>query len=183
MGFQPVGPAPPEWAPPAPDDSFRFCPGCGSEVVASDSFCRRCGRGLGAASPSAPYTTKKEASHWARNLVVGLVLLLLFLLLFPLPIPFNTQFETYAVNPQAAPLGLPGSLSISGSWHTNNGGSVALAIVNGNDSTVYSADASSGSFSLGFAGEPYKIEAYSVFPETVTVNGTAWSPLLNVGLP
>lgn len=100
-----------------------------------------------------------------------------------MPIPYTDSFQSYLVNPQASPLGFPASVSISGSWSTATGNSVSLEILASNGSAAYRADASSGSFSLSFAGEPYTIEAYSVLPETVTVTGTSWSPIVNVGVP
>lgn len=125
-------------------------------------------------------------NHTARKVITAVVLvfLILFLLMIiPLPLPFSTTLETNGLTIAHSVLGSADGVSISGSWSTADGGSVSLAIINGNGATVYSADASSGSFSFNATDPPYTAGAYSILPETVQISGTDWSPLIQVGLP
>ncbi len=176
--------------------SPALCTHCGSAVTSGAMFCAHCGTGLGATPssggpttswpvvlPSRPKKPPKSTARQVATAVAVLVVVLLLLMLVPLPLPYQDQFQTWAFQPAYSPLGLPNSVSVSGSWSTNGGGSVAFAIVDLHGKTVYAATGSSGSFSLNWSGQPYAVAAYALFPTTVTVSGTSWSPLINVGLP
>jgi hypothetical protein len=115
--------------------------------------------------------------------VAVIVVIVILLMLIPLPLPFSTTLNTNGLNPAHAQIGSTDSVSISGSWSTTDGGSVTFAIVSDSGNTVYSADASSGSFSFNASNPPYTAGAYSVLPETVQISGTSWGPLIPVGLP
>ncbi len=115
---------------------------------------------------------------------MGVIILIVFLLMVvPLPLQFNTTLQTNGLNPAHAQIGTADSVSISGTWSTTNGGSVTFAIVSGSGATVYSADASSGTFSFNASNPPYTVGAYSILPESVQISGTSWSPMIAVGLP
>jgi hypothetical protein len=112
-----------------------------------------------------------------------IVLVILLLMLLPLPLQYSTTLQSSVVSPSYSQIGAANCISISGSWSTTNGGSVTFIVVDNSGGTVYSSDASSGSFSMNASNQPYMVAAMSLFPETVQVSGTCWGPLIQVGLP
>jgi hypothetical protein len=155
--------------------------GAETDAVTSNSY-----GGEGLFGRQQPSRFEPPGSHAARNVgiaVIVVILILFLLMVIPLPIPFSTTVETNALTIAHSEIGSSNCISISGSWSTADGGSVSFAIVSGSGTTVYSADASSGTFSFNATDPPYTVGAYSVLPETVEISGTSWSPLIPVGLP
>jgi hypothetical protein len=111
------------------------------------------------------------------------VIILLLLMFIPLPLPYNATLQTNILNLAHSQIGSTDSISVSGSWSTTDGGSVTFTIVSANGSTAYTADASSGSFSFGETDPPYTVGVYALLPETVTISGISWGPLIPIGVP
>lgn len=116
-------------------------------------------------------------------ILVGIFLLVLLLMIVPLPLPYSTTLESSAITPNGSQVGSSDCVSISGSWSTTDGGSVTLVILDGKSAPVYTADASSGTFSFNASSPPYMVTAVSILPEVVDVSGVCWGPLISVGLP
>ncbi len=125
---------------------------------------------------------KSSAGRTAAKVVGVIVLILLLLALVPLPLQFSTTMQSYAVNPSYSTIA-SNCVSVSGSWSTSSGDSVTFAIENSAGTVLYTADAASGSFSFSGGSGPFVAGAYSLLPESVSVSGTCWWPVLNVGLP
>lgn len=181
-----ASPPPPPAVSPIPEGQERYEASANTDSRGSDSLAARneeeesdrresVSRSYASSRPSAGRTLGK--------IVAAIAVVILFLMLVPLPLPFNTTLQSYAVDVSRSQLASSNCVSVSGSWSTSNGGSVTFAIVNATGTVVYSADASSGSFSFGGFSGPYMAGAYSILPETVQVSGTCWDPVMNIGLP
>lgn len=139
-----------------------------------------------ARTPPSSYRDPDERPNSGRSagkIAAAVIVVFLLLLALPVPLPFGTTLAPNALNISYSQLGSSNCVSISGSWSTTDGGSVSFLIINSANSTMYSADASSGSFSFGGFDGPYVAGAYSLLPETVQVSGICWAPVLNIGLP
>jgi hypothetical protein len=132
---------------------------------------------------SARSSANSHAGRTFAKVVIAIIVIVILLMVIPLPLPYNATLQSYALDVSRSQLASSSCVSISGSWSTNNGGSVTLGIIDSSGNSVYSADASSGSFSFSASNGPYMVGAYSLLPETVQVSGTCWGPLINVGLP
>jgi len=187
-----------------------FCEECGAAIRPGAMFCRSCGamleeqvrsssRGAKGTNEQYPDSGRDRTATSRQTVIIPqqdgrvarkiatvvavIVVAIILLMVVPLPIPWSVTLESSAVSPNGATIGDTDGISLSGSWSTTDGGSVTLVILNGHGLTVYSADASSGSFSLNASDPPYVATALSIFPETVQISGTCWAPIIPVGLP
>jgi DNA-directed RNA polymerase subunit RPC12/RpoP len=122
-----------------------------------------------------------STSHAARNIgivIAVIVIVVLVLYLVPLPQSFSTTLDSSVVTPTGSELTFPQGSQVSGSWQTGDGGSVTLVILNGSGHDVYTADAVSGTFTFSANDPPYVVTAVSLLPETVSISGTFWAPIL-----
>jgi len=73
----------------------------------------------------------------------------------------------------------PNGAHVTGSFATTDGDSVTFEILDSNHNTVYSADASTGSFSFTASSPPYTFEAVTfLLSHTVDVTGSYSAPIL-----
>jgi hypothetical protein len=114
--------------------------------------------------------------------IVVVVILLLFLML-PLPLSFNRTLVTNGVNPVQSQITTIDSAWISGTWSTSGAGSTTLAIESADGAVAYNDSVGFGTFSFYAPDAPYTAIVYSTQPVTVQISGSAWGPLIPVGLP
>lgn len=110
--------------------------------------------------------------------MVVVVIAIVILFVVPIPRSFSAQLSSSVGGGGRDTLSFPTGSQVSGSWTTNNGGSVTLTITDSSGGTVYSSDSSGGSFSFTASSPPYGVSAASIFAETVSVTGTYSTPLL-----
>lgn len=114
-------------------------------------------------------------------IVVVVVIVVLLVVLFGVPISTSyseTLTATYSTD-GVATFSPPSGAHVSGSFSTTDGDSVTFEILDSNHNTVYSADASSGSFTFAASSPPYTFEAITtILSHTVDVTGHYTAPLL-----
>jgi hypothetical protein len=124
----------------------------------------------------------KAKRPYAKVAAVILIIVLLLLML-PLPLPFDRTLPTDGLQPVRAQLSTIDCLWLSGTWSTVGGGSTTLAIVSADGSVAYNDSLGFGTFSFYAPDAPYTAIVYSTAPVTVQISGTAWGPLIPIGLP
>jgi hypothetical protein len=124
----------------------------------------------------------KAKRPWGKVLVVILIILLLLILL-PLPLPFNRTLVASGVSPVRASLTSIDSVWLSGTWSTVGTDAVTLNIISADGAVVYNSTVGFGTFSFYAPDAPYTAVIYTSYPVTVQIGGTAWGPLIAVGLP
>jgi len=116
--------------------------------------------------------------------VIGVILIvLLVLLILPLPLPFSRTIVTNGLSPARSQISSIDCLWLSGTWSTEGVGTATLAIVSAHGTVAYNNSLGFGTFSFYAPDAPYTAVIYSMYPVTVQVSGTAWGPLIPVGLP
>lgn len=106
------------------------------------------------------------------------MVLLLILALVPIPHSFSGTLASTLFIPARQSLTFPDGSSVSFSWSTTNGGSVAFDLVNSAGTTIYSETAPSGSYSFTSDGNAYLFESTALTTETVHFSGTYSIPLI-----
>jgi hypothetical protein len=138
---------------------------------------------LAAPAPAAPAPAPPKRSHPVRNVVVIVVVVVVVVLVALLAIPISTPYSysvtaTYSTN-GVATLSPPSGAKVSGTFTTTDGDSVTFEILDSGHSTVYSDDASYGSFSFTASNPPYTFEAITtILSHTVDISGHYTAPLL-----
>lgn len=110
--------------------------------------------------------------------VAVVVILLVILALVPIPHSFSGTLASTLLIPARQSLTFPDGSSVSFSWSTTNGGSVAFDLVNSAGTTVYSETAPSGSYTFTADGSAYLFESAALVSETVQFSGTYSIPLI-----
>ena len=103
---------------------------------------------------------------------------LISLALVPIPHSFSGSLSSALIILSEQSLTFPDGSSVSFSWSTTNGDTVAFDLVNSAGTTVYSETASSGSYSFVANGNAYLFEARSIASATVQFSGTYSIPLI-----
>lgn len=133
--------------------------------------------------PPAPESAPPKRRHLARNLVVIVVVVVVVVLVALLAIPISTSYSyavtaTFSTN-GVATLSPPSGAKVSGTFTTTDGDPVTFEILDSGHSTVYSADASYGTFSFTASDPPYTFEAITtILSHTVDVSGHYTAPIL-----
>jgi hypothetical protein len=116
--------------------------------------------------------------------VVGVIVIIaLLLVVLPLPLPFSRTLVTNGQTPARGQLSAIDCLWLSGTWSTTGPGTTTLVIVSADGATAYNDSLGFGTFSFYAPDAPYTAIVYSMDPVTVQISGTAWGPLIPVGLP
>jgi hypothetical protein len=124
----------------------------------------------------------KAKRPYVKVLVVILIVVLLFLML-PVPLPFNRTIVSNGLDPSRGQLSSIDCLWLSGSWSTSGAGVVILVIVSADGTVAFNNSVGFGTFSFYASDAPYTAVVYSAGPVTVQISGTAWGPVVAVGLP
>jgi|SRR5208282_4256128 len=114
------------------------------------------------------------------------VILIIVLLLFTLPLPFSfsTTLSATGLGPARAQISSKDCLWLSGTWSSQGGGtSVTLEIIGADGTVAYNDTLGFGTFSFYAPDAPYTAVVFSSVATTVRISGTAWGPLIPIGLP
>ncbi|MCI4373011.1 MAG: hypothetical protein L3K02_05155 [Thermoplasmata archaeon] len=116
--------------------------------------------------------------------VVGVILILMALLLMlPLPLPFSQTLVTTGQGSTRGQITTLDCVWLSGTWSTAGPGTTTLVILSADGAVAYNDSLGFGTFSFYAPDAPYTAIVYSVDPVTVQISGSAWGPLIPVGLP
>ncbi len=110
--------------------------------------------------------------------VVAVSVILAILALAPVQHSYSEQFGSSYPNPGVATLTVPKGSDVTGSWSTNDSGTVEFAILDAGQTLVYSSDAHNGTYTFTASDPPYTLGAISYVSETVYVWGTYSAPIL-----
>ncbi|MGP8072615.1 MAG: hypothetical protein ACLPZM_05750 [Thermoplasmata archaeon] len=131
--------------------------------------------------PSTPLRYKAKRPY--AKIAAVIVIVFLLILMLPLPLPFNSTLVTNGVSSTRGQIGSIDCLWLSGSWSTVGPVPSTLQIVSADGSVAYINTLGFGTFSFYAPNAPYTAVIYSSQPDTIQISGTAWGPLVPVGLP
>jgi len=131
--------------------------------------------------PRTPLRYKAKRPYLKVFAVVLIVLLILLML--PLPLPFNRTLTTSGPGSARGQLSTIDCAWLSGTWSTSGDGSATLVIVGADGTVAYNDSVGLGTFSFYAPDAPYTAIIYTGSAVTVQISGTAWGPLIPIGLP
>jgi len=114
---------------------------------------------------------------------VVILIVVLLLLMLPVPLTFTRTIVSNGLEPSRSQLSTIDCLWLSGSWSTSGAGVVILVILSADGTVAFNNSLGFGTFSFYAPDAPYTAVVYSMEPATVQVSGTAWGPIVSVGLP
>ncbi|HEY1197983.1 MAG TPA: hypothetical protein VGG32_04580 [Thermoplasmata archaeon] len=112
-------------------------------------------------------------------MVVVIVVALVCLYTIPISTNYSETLTATVGSNGVATFSPPSGAQVHGTFTSTDGSAVSFEILSSNGNTVYSADASSGSFSFTASNPPYTFELLTIiFSHTVDVSGHYTAPYL-----